>query len=552
MVRRRTGCLVAVGLAAGSVFAAGVGPASASSHREAPLTAGDPKIDNTDVYAFVSPDKSDTVTLIGTWIPFEEPNGGPNFYPFQDNAHYDINIDNDGDAVADLTYRWTFTTEDSRGTDTFLYANGPVTSLDDANLLFKQTYTLQKIVDGDVAGATTIASGQAAPSNIGNSTIPNYGKLRTSSFETVDGGGRTFAGQSDDPFFLDLRVFDLLYGGNLKKVGTDTLAGYNVNSIALQVPKSALAINGDATKNPVVGIWSSTEKQTLTLTPGQAEASGDYVQVSRLGNPLVNEVVVPAGLKDAFNSIKPETDHTVTPVVDKVLDPELPHLLNAIYKLKIPTTPRNDLVEIYLTGIAKSAPTLDGTAPPIQADLNSQVLNGDADATKFVPSEMLRLNMGVPSAKNPNRLGVIGGDFQGFPNGRRLTDDVLDISLQAVAGAAQSGKIVAPLKDGDKVNANGQKFGKVFPYLPLPNTMMANGWKAKQAQMESASAVAAPGASGGPSAQDPASSLLGGQTGQTLAGGLGLLFVSGGALVLARGRKLRPGSPARRPSAQPA
>ncbi|MBT0770675.1 DUF4331 domain-containing protein [Kineosporia sp. J2-2] len=527
------GRLAVVGVAASSALAVGAGPASASSHREAPLTAGDPKVDNTDVYAFTSPDKSDTVTLIGTWIPFEEPNGGPNFYAFQDGAHYDLNIDNDGDAVADLTYRWTFTTDDKRGTDTFLYANGPVTSLDDENLLFRQTYTLQKIVDGDEAGATTIAEGTAAPSNVGNATMPNYGKLRTASFESVEGGGRTFAGQSDDPFFLDLRVFDLLYGGNLKKVGTDTLAGYNVNAIALQVPKADLAINQDATKNPVIGIWSSTEKQTLTLEPGKATPSGNYVQVSRLGNPLVNEVVVPAGLKDAFNSIKPETDHTVTPVVEKVLDPELPHLLNAVYGLDVPTTPRNDLVEIYLTGIAKNAPTLDNSTAPIQADLNSQVLNADADATRFVPSEMLRLNLGVPVAKKPNRLGVIGGDLQGFPNGRRLTDDVIDISLQAVAGAAQSGKIVAPLKSGDKVDANGQKFGKIFPYLPLPNTSMASSWKAKQAQAQTQSVTApvAPSTTGG-----------GPSFPSGLLPGLGALLVSAGAVVLVRGRRLRPGA----------
>jgi hypothetical protein len=544
---------VVVGLATGSAFAAGAGPAAASSHREAPLTASDPKIDNTDLYAFVSPDKTDTVTLIANWVPFEEPNGGPNFYPFQDGAHYDINIDNDGDAVADLTYRWTFSTQDSRGASTFLYANGPVTSLDDENLLFRQTYTLQKIVDGDEAHATTIATGQAAPSDVGAATMPDYRKLRDSSFSTITGGGTSFAGQADDPFFLDLRVFDLLYGGNLKEVGTDTLSGYNVNSIALQLPKSELAIAGDATRNPVVGIWSSTEKQTLSLTPGKADPAGDYVQVSRLGNPLVNEVVVPTGLKDAFNAIQPATDHTVTAVVNKVLDPELPQLIQSIYKVKAPAAPRNDLVEIYLTGIAKKAPTLDSSAAPIQADLNSQVLNQDADATHFVPSEMLRLNMGVAPARKPNRLGVIGGDFQGFPNGRRLTDDVVDISLQAVEGAAQSGKIVAALKSGDKVDTNEKRFGGIFPYLRPPNTSMPNSSKAKAAGVQPASALALPDLPSGPVGPSVASSvpdspsLLGGNAGPALAGGLGLLLAGAGALTLARSRRFR-----LRTSAQPA
>jgi Domain of unknown function (DUF4331) len=459
----------AAGLAVGGSFL-GAGSAVASSHREAPLTSADPRIDNTDVYAFTSPDKASTVTLIANWAPFQEPNGGPNFYPWQDGAHYDLNIDNDGDAKADITYRWTFSTQDDRGNDTFLYANGPVTSLDDANLLYRQTYTVEKIVGGDESGAVTIGHGTAAPSNVGSATMPNYGKLRSSSFTTTDGGGRSFAGQADDPFFLDLRVFDLLYGGNLSKVGQDTLRGYNVNSIVFQVPKSELALGGDAGKNPVIGVWSTTSKQTLQLSAGSAEPTGEYVQVSRLGNPLVNEVVVPAGLKDAFNSISPDVDHTVTPVVDRVLSPELPKLINAIYKVKAPAEPRNDLFEIFLTGIAKGAPTAGDTAAPIQADLNSQILNQDADASAFVPSEMLRLNMAVAVAKKPNRLGVLAGDFQGFPNGRRLTDDVLDIAVQAVEGAAQSGKLVKALAAGDKVNGNDRKFGTKFPYLALPST----------------------------------------------------------------------------------
>jgi Domain of unknown function (DUF4331) len=459
-------------LAVGAAFI-GAGPAQASSHREAPLIAGDPKADNTDVYAFVSPDKSDTVTLLANWIPFEEPNGGPNFYPFEDGAHYDINIDNNGDAKADLTYRWTFTTVDSRGTDTFLYNNGPVTSLDDANLLFKQTYTLTLLENGADTGAT-IATGTVAPSFTGRSSMPVYSTLRDESVADVTGGGQTFAGQSDDPFFLDLRVFDLLYGGNLKRVGQDTLKGYNVNTVGLQIPKTALALNGDADYNPVIGIWSSTSKQTMTLSAGKADPTGPFVQVSRLGNPLVNEVVVPSGLKDAFNSITPDVDHTVTPVVNRVTDPELPKLIQAIYGVPAPATPRNDLVEIYLTGIAKSAPTLDGTTAPIQADLNSQVLNRDVDASTFVPSEMLRLNMAVPVTKKPSRLGVLGKDFQGFPNGRRLTDDVIDISLQAVEGAAQSGQLVAALKHGDKVNTNDRKFTKTFPYIALPNANAVN------------------------------------------------------------------------------
>ena len=458
------------GLAAAAVVG-GAGPSSASSHREAPLIAGDPAVDNTDLYAFVSPDKPSTVTLIANWLPFQEPNGGPNFYPWQAGAHYDINIDNDGDAVADVVYRWTFSNADKRGTDTFLYNNGPVTSLTDPNLLYRQRFTLSVIKD---SVTTKLAAGTVAPSRVGNASMPDYGALRAKSVIEVAGGGRTFVGQADDPFFLDLRVFDLLYGQDLSETGQDTLRGYNVNSLALQVPKSMLALGADPADNPVIGIWSSTSKQTMQLGTGTATPTGSYVQVSRLGNPLVNEVVVPSGLKDAFNGISPDVDATMQAVVDRVTHPELPQLIESLYGIPAPETPRNDLVEIFLTGIAKDAPTLDSSVAPIQADLNSQILNADADPTHFVPSEMLRLNMAVAPTRKPYRLGVLAGDFQGFPNGRRLTDDVLDIAVQAVEGAAQSGELVEALASGDGVDANERAFGATFPYVALPNTEAVN------------------------------------------------------------------------------
>jgi hypothetical protein len=459
--RRAAAALVAVG---GTVLASALvglssGPAGASSHREAPLISSDPTVDNTDVYAFVSPDQPDTVTLIANWFPFEEPNGGPTFYPWATDAHYDINIDNDGDAKPDHVYRWEFRTDDRRGNNTFLYNNGPVTSLDDPNLLFRQSYKLS-LINGDTGTTTTLVSnGTVVPSRVGNASMPNYWQLRDQAITTLPGGGQTFAGQAEDPFFLDLRVFDLLYGGNLSEVGQDTVAGYNVNSVSL---------NGNSTRNPVIGVWSDTERFSLTTrSPGSQQSSGTKVQVSRLGNPLVNEVVVPAGLKDRFNSLLPEQDATVPALVNRVTNPELPALIQSIYGIPAPPAPRNDLVEIYLTGITTK---LGG---PIKADLNSQLNNADVDPAKFVPSEQLRLNTSIPPTANPNRLGVLGGDLQGFPNGRRLADDALDISLQAVEGAAVSG-IVQPLAAGDQVNQNNVPFGSVFPYITLPNNTAVN------------------------------------------------------------------------------
>ncbi|MCG5217894.1 DUF4331 domain-containing protein [Streptosporangium sp. KLBMP 9127] len=425
----------------------------ASSHREAPMIAGDPRNDNTDVYAFVSPDKPDTVTLMANFIPFEEPTGGPNFYQFDTKSRYNIKIDSNGDAMPDIVYEWTFRDDDKRGTGTFLYNNGPVTSLNDKNLLFKQRYTLKRIAHGRTR--TLVANGVAAPSNTGPASMPAYDTLRAQSIKKLDGGGRAFAGQADEAFFADLRVFDLLYGGDLSEVGQDTLKGYNVHSLALQLPKKEIALKGDARRNPVIGVWSTVDKWSPQ----------GFVQVSRLGQPLVNEVVVPAGLKDTFNALPPHKDAGVPAVVKRVTSPEVPRLIEAIYGVKAPKTPRNDLVEIFLTGIAKA----NG---PIKADLNSQSLNKDAG--KLRPAEMLRLNMAVPPAATPNRLGVLAGDLQGFPNGRRLGDDVIDIALQAMVGAAQTGKLVDALAAGDKVDQNDKPFGTRFPYIALPGNTSVN------------------------------------------------------------------------------
>ncbi|GAB3950482.1 DUF4331 domain-containing protein [Micromonospora vulcania] len=502
--------------------------ADASSHREAPLIAGDPKVDNTDVYAFVSPDKQDTVTLIANWLPFEEPNGGPNFYYFQTNAHYDINIDNDGDAVADITYRWVFTNDDKRDGTTFLYNNGVVNNLTDPTLLFKQRYTLTEITEHGSRELVTDAI--VAPSNVGPASMPNYGKLRSQAITPIDGGGVTYAGQTEDPFFLDLRVFDLIYGANLSERGQDTLAGYNVQTVALQVPKSALALNRNDTKNPVVGIWSATSKETLDVK--SSRSGGDQVQVSRLGNPLVNELVPAANQKDGFNASTPADDAKNQALVNRVLKPELPQVIQAIYGIPAPAAPRNDLVEIFLTGIAKNAPTLDGSTAPIQADLNSQILNADVDPKNFVPAEELRLNMSVPVTAHPNRLGVLAGDLQGFPNGRRLTDDVVDIELQAFEGAAQTGVLVPALAAGDKVNVNNVPFGNTFPYLALPSNVGVN-----QIDADGMPSGGVPGGAGG--------TAFTGTGWVRIASGLGAVAFLGAGFVLARRRRQHglPGTP---------
>jgi hypothetical protein len=463
-LRKAAIATAAVAIAATGVSALGPSAGYSSSHREAPLVAGEPKLDNTDVYGFVSPDNPNTVTLIANWVPFEEQNGGPNFYPFATNAAYDINIDSDGDAEPDVVYRWTFK-DNYRSKKTFLYNTGVVTSLNDPDLNFFQTYRLEKIYKGK---STTLVDGApVAPSYVGKASMPNYQALADAAVTPVKDGGKSFAGQADDPFFLDLRVFDLLYGANLTEVGIDTLKGYNVNTIALQVPKTEIALNGDPTRNPVIGIWSTTSKRRVEVVNGNNDRSqfGDFKQVSRLGMPLVNEVVIPVGKKDEFNGSKPKDDAKFLQFVTK---PEVPMLIQKIYGIPAPATPRADLVEVFLTGVCKAC------GGPVAADLNSQKLNKDVNPAKFRPSEQLRLNMSVAPSGSPNRLGVVGGDLAGFPNGRRLADDVVDVTLQAAEGVLLPGHPAAVDGLGDGVNTNNKAFRNAFPYVALPNMDAVN------------------------------------------------------------------------------
>ncbi len=429
---RRATALLAAGalLTGGGLAAAGPLGANASSHREAPNTLALPQYDNTDVYAFVSPDTPGKVTLIGNWNPLEEPAGGPNFYPFADDARYVFKIDNDGDARADVKYGYVFH-DQFRTKNTFLYNTGVVTSLDDPDLNFRQTYVLsRKMPDKPWR---VIRHGEVAPSYVGEGSMPNYAALSNSAIESFGPAGHrslSFAGQADDSFFLDLRLFDLLYGGDLSEVGDDTLAGFNVNTLALQVPKRDLTA-GAPKDNPVIGVWSATTKEA---------ANGFYRQVSRLGNPLVNEVVIPLKDKVKFNRSSPRGDARF---LEYVTDPEVPELIEAIYGIPAPATPRDDLVAVFLTGI--------------------KGLNQPANVR---PSEQLRLNVMIPPSDNPHRLGVIGGDNAGFPNGRRLTDDVLDIELQVLEG-----ELVGNKNDlGDAVNVNDKPFRNRFPYVALPTS----------------------------------------------------------------------------------
>lgn len=437
-------------------------PARASSHSEAPGTNKDRLADDTDLYAWVAGDARDAVTFVGNWVPLIEPNSGPNFASFDDNASYYINIDNVGDSQKHIRFEFTFHTT-RQNENTFLYNTGPVMSLTDPNLNVRQSWTLTRI---EGAQETVVGSGQVAPYFVGPTSMPNYSALAQSAIQSLPGGYKVFVGPRDDPFFVDLAaVFDLLsirkLPGNMGK-GVDGVGGYNVMSIVLQVPMDKLTRDGmapdPARKNNVIGIWDTAERQQTRVINGDGTMafSGPEVQVSRLGMPLVNEIVIPLGKKDLFNVSEPSND--VANFGAFVVDPEPAKLLHALFGINVPPAPRNDLVAVFATGVPG--------------------LNQPADVS---PGEMLRLNMAIPPAARPKRLGVIAGDLAGFPNGRRLADDAVDIELRVVAGVLVDGFNVAPNNQlGDGIDANDQPFLPYFPYVAPPQNPLRHEHHDKQ------------------------------------------------------------------------
>ena len=436
--------------------------AHASSHREAPLISMDPMADNTDLYAFRSPDRPDTVTIIANYIPLESPAGGPNFPAFDDTVLYEIHIDNDGDAEDDLTYQFRFDT-DTRNPDTFLYNTGPINSNDDPNWNRPQTYSVKLVKAGhgrDGHDSLLGAHLTTPPDHIGPRSTPNYAALASAAVHSLPGGIKVFAGQRDDPFFVDLgSIFDLAGLRPFNPLhliplpaspGHDGVARYNTHSIAIQVQIDQLVVPG----RPTIGIYASASRRSVRILKkdGDQEDAGHFVQVSRLAEPLINEAVIPLGRKDQWNRNDPENDSQFEGFY---LRPEVSRLETALYSALAPidATNRTDLVAILLTGV----PGLNFTGPR-KADL-------------------LRLNTSIPPTPVPSRLGVLDGDLAGFPNGRRLADDVVDIELRAFAqgyGAFLHNLLGLPNKSpnnllGDGVDANDVPFLPTFPYVGTPH-----------------------------------------------------------------------------------
>ena len=407
-----------------------------SSHREAPAISKDPVADNTDTYAFVSPDDPGTVTIISNYLPLEAPFGGPNFFEFGDDVLYEIHIDNDADGRPDITYQFEFTTQVANP-DTFLYNTGPITAIDSPNWNRRQFYSVTRV---DRRRERVLATGLACPPcNIGPSSTPNYAALASQAVHGIPGGHTVFAGQRLEGFYVDLgAIFDL---GDLRPLqnlhlasmvppaaGVNATNDFGVHAIALKIPISQLTKDGSTPTNPmsqkaVIGVWAAARRRRAVVRePGFAFEAGPWVQVSRLGNPLFNEVIVPMGDKDRWNALPASEDKQFLKYVQH---PELAGLLPVLYPGVFPNlagsrlkAARADLVAILLTG------------------LPAGIVPGFQNFTGSTLADQLRLNVAIPPTPSAkvNALGLVAGDVAGFPNGRRVFDDVVTIELRAIAG----------------------------------------------------------------------------------------------------------------------
>jgi hypothetical protein len=466
----------------------------AANHREAPITALDHKADITDVYAFRSyePGNEDKVTLILCVDPLLDPANGPNWFPFDPEIRYEIKVDNDNDAIADVTFQFRFETE-QRLPDLFqVYAgagqgitapsNSPppvptgtlivppqIDDFEDAGLGQRQRYRVRMVRNGVSVPLSNGDPLYAVPVNVGPRTM-NYRALFAAGIYGVGNGIRTFAGTTDDAFWIDLgAAFDTLnlrsgigagvlsaaQDAALQNFAPDTVSGYAVNSIAIEVPIAMLtrtgAIESPTSTAATIGVWGTTSRPRVTVrrSPLPQQSAGAWRQVQRMGNPLINELLIGTGSKDRFSMDQPRND---AQFASFFLDPALARVVNAATGggLAIPTPPRNDLLPVVTY------------APPIAAT-----------GTPAGPvADLLRLNTGVAPTPvaSASRLGLLGGDPAGFPNGRRVFDDVTDVALRLVAG----GVLAAPFPGfdadlngrlGDGVNVNDTAYRTSFPYL---------------------------------------------------------------------------------------
>ena len=449
----------------------------ASSHREAPIAALDHSADVTDWYAFVSYDHPDRVTMILNVDGFLEPSNGPNYFPFDPNVRYVMNVDNNQSGKANIQFVFRFKTQIRQpgvftgfvggiaGIPQITSLNGPGSE----GLSLRQTYTVTMIKNGV---ATDLTDGQtlfAVPSNVGPLTMPHYSELFEQGIYELDNNVRVFAGTVNDPFYIDLGAafdsfnFRMNVGGILSakedaddshNFAPDAVAGFNVNSIVLEVPITMLTVDGKlhsaSEKQAVIGTYGETDRQRITIrrTNGTVNGDGLWQQVNREGNSLINELIIGTGSKDLFSVSDPAND---SQFASFFLDPLLAHVYSSVLNIPIPPAPRTDLLPLvqYMPPICPGCAASD--AGPI--------------------ADLLRLNTGIPptAVGSQKRLGFLAGDLAGFPQGRRPIDDVVDIASRAVVGI-----LVDPVKFGaavgDGVNTKGTGFRTTFPYVQPANS----------------------------------------------------------------------------------
>lgn len=461
--------------------------AQASSHREAPFITQIPKVDGTDFYMFRSygAESDQTVTFIANYLPLQDAYGGPNYFDLDTSAVYEIHVDNNGDAIEDITFQFDFSDVIN---DLQVPVNGEMISVPlknigaigpqadgTASVYARQTYTVTRIDgtrrSGNSSSITNGASGSATflkpLDNIGSKSFSNYATYAADHIYSINipgcsATGKVFAGQRREGFAVNLgEVFDLVATDPVgpRDAEVNVVANKNVTSLALQVPINCLT----SANEPVIGAWTTASlRQARILNPSPTASAftggsngkpaavngGAFTQVSRLGMPLVNEVVIGLKDKDRFNASQPSGD---SQFASYVTNPALPELLEILFGVTAPNVfPRNDLVQVFLTGVPG--------------------LNQPANVTA---SEMLRLNTAIPvtATANQSNLGVLGNDNAGFPNGRRPGDDVVDIALRAAMGALlgndpNAGSNTLPYTDGAIVSASD--FDETFPYLVTP------------------------------------------------------------------------------------
>ena len=424
----KTQTTIVISTLAAAALIALPGAAQASSHREAPAIAEDQFADNTDVYSFISPTNPDRLVLVANYVPLLIPSSGPNFYKFSDNVRYEFRVDNDGDALTDMTYHFAFKTTVKNG-GTFLYNVGPVDDINSPNLNVIQTYDVFKAYtdgQGKKKVDKIVADAPVAPWYVGDRTFPDdtYEDVAAQAISQATDGSTVFAGPRDEPFFVDLHVFDLL-----GVAGAPTTDGVNVMSLVLEVPIDNIAAGGArtadaASPNAVAGVWARALRPVVTIrNPNAGDSNfGGWQQVSRLAVPLVNEVLIPLQDKNAFNRGAPVND--VAAFGAYILNPELPGLLNLVLNAGCAPTPPGGRLDVV------------GILSP----------NGTAAA------DLLRINIAQGQTY----------DNSGFPNGRRLEDDVTDTLLTVLCN--NGGAL------GDGVAANDLPFSDSMPYLASPHS----------------------------------------------------------------------------------